>query len=139
MVQDLIRHTDILEIVGDIARVRASGVALGDLAVVENADGTQTTAKVVGLDREMVSLQVFAGAKGLSTDARIRFLGHPFRVTYSDNILGRVFGGSGVPIDGKPELALDQRIDVAGPTVNPMLRTMPSKMIETASTISWLC
>ncbi len=131
MIEGLIRHTGILEIVGDIARVRARDVALGDLAVVENVDGAQSTAKVVGLDREVVSLQVFAGAKGLSTDARVRFLGHPFRVTFSDNILGRIFDGSGEPIDGKPELSLDPRIEVAGPTVNPMMRDVPSKMIET--------
>jgi V/A-type H+-transporting ATPase subunit B len=131
MIEDLVRHTNILEIVGDIARVRATGVALGDLAVVENTDGEQSTAKVVGLDNEIVSLQVFTGAKGLSTDARIRFLGHPFRVTFSENILGRVFDGSGEPMDGKPALSLDQQIEVAGPTVNPMMRTMPAKMIET--------
>ena len=47
---------------------------------------------------------MFAGAKGLSTDARVHFLGHPFQVTYSENILGRVFNGSGGPMDGKPEL-----------------------------------
>ena len=83
MLEDLVRHTGILEIVGDIARVRAQNVALGDLAVVENVDGERSTAKVVGLEEDMVSLQVFAGAKGLSTDSRVRFLGHPFRVPYS--------------------------------------------------------
>ena len=131
MIEDLVHHTGIVEIVGDIARVRASNVALGDLAIVENVGGTTSTAKVVGLDRDMVSLQVFAGAKGLSTDARIRFLGHPFQVTFSDNLLGRVFNGEGSPIDGGPELTLDSRIGVAGPTVNPIMRVMPSKMIET--------
>ncbi len=131
MIGDLVRHTGIEEIVGDIARVRATGVALGDLAVVENVDGARSTAKVVGLEREIVSLQVFTGAKGLSTDARIRFLGHPFQVTYSDNLLGRIFNGTGEPIDGKPELTLDPVIETEGPTVNPMMRVMPSKMIET--------
>jgi V/A-type H+-transporting ATPase subunit B len=37
--QQLIRHTRVQEIVGDVIRLRASGVALGDMAEVENTDG----------------------------------------------------------------------------------------------------
>ena len=131
MLDALIRHTRVLEIVGDVIRVRATGVALGDLAVVEATDGEVSNASVVELDRDIVSLQVFAGGKGVSTDARVSFLGRPQQVTFSDNILGRVFRGSGEPIDGKPSLSAEPTIRVAGPTVNPMMRVMPSKMIET--------
>jgi V/A-type H+-transporting ATPase subunit B len=131
MLDALVRHTSVLEIVGDMIRVRASGVALGDLAIVENLDGAVSTASVVGLDRDIASLQVFSGGKGISTDARVRFLGHPQQVTFSNHILGRIFRGSGEPIDGKPPLTADPTIKVAGPTVNPMMRVMPAKMIET--------
>ena len=127
----LLRHTHVLEIVGDLIRVRATDVPLGDLAEIENDDGERSLARVVGLDRDVVSLQVFAGAKGLSTDARIRFLGHGLRATYSQNLLGRVFRGSGEPIDGGPGLSEDVQIEVAGPTVNPMMRVLPNRMIET--------
>ncbi len=72
MLDALVRHTSVLEIVGDIIRVRAKDVALGDLAVVENTDGTVSNASVVELDRDITSLQVFAGGKGISTDARGR-------------------------------------------------------------------
>lgn len=128
---ELVRHTRVLEIVGDLIRVRARDVPLGDLAQIENVDGETSLARVVGLDREIVSLQVFAGAKGLSTDATVRFLGHGLRAAYSENLLGRVFRGSGEPIDGGPPLQEDPQIDVAGPTVNPTMRVMPSRMIET--------
>jgi V/A-type H+-transporting ATPase subunit B len=131
MIQEIVRHTRVLEIVGDMIRVRAKGVALGDLAVVENWDGTTSTARAVELDNDIVNLEVFAGGKGLSTDAQIRFLNHGFRVTYSDNILGRIFGGSGEPIDGGPDLAAEPRVEIAGPTVNPMKRVLASKLIET--------
>jgi V/A-type H+-transporting ATPase subunit B len=131
MVRPLATHTRVLDIIGDVIRVRATGVALGDLAHVENTDGEMSTAKVIGLDRDIVSLQVFAGGKGLSTEARVRFLGHGLRVTYSQNILGRIFGGSGEPIDGGPDLSCEPRIATGGPTVNPMMRVLPTKMIET--------
>ncbi len=131
MLNELVEYTQILDIVGDVCRVRAQGVSLGTLAVVENIDGESSTAKVIGLRDDIVSLQVFAGAKGLSTDARVRFLSHGLQARYSDNILGRIFRGSGELIDGGPDLSTEPAIDVAGPTVNPMRRIMPSKMIET--------
>lgn len=130
-IKNLLKHTSLLEIVGDLIRVQADGVAFGDLAVVENNDGETSLAKVVDLDRDVVSLQVFAGGKGLSSDARVTFLGRPLDVVYSENILGRIFRGSGECIDGGPELSTDPRIAVAGPTVNPVMRIMPSHMIET--------
>ncbi len=128
---DLVRRLGVLEIVGDVIRVRASGVALDDLALVENTDGSRSPAKVVGLEGDVASLQVFAGGKGLSTRARVRFLGHPLRVTYSPNVLGRIFDGAGELIDGGPDISHDPRIDTGGPTVNPMRRVMPARMIET--------
>ncbi len=131
MIQELIRHTRVLEIVGDTIRVRASGVAFGDIAIVENVGGETSIAKVVELDRNIVSLQVFAGGKGLSTGAGVRFLGHSLNVTYSDNILGRIFGGSGEPIDDGPDISTDPRINTCGPTVNPMKRVLANKMIHT--------
>jgi V/A-type H+-transporting ATPase subunit B len=130
-IPEIFRHTRVLEIIGDVIVVKAENVALGDLAVVENTDGEVSFSRVVQLNRDRVSLQVFSGGKGISTDAGVRFLGRPFEATYSPNILGRIFGGSGSPIDGGPDISHDPKIRVAGPTVNPMMRVMPSKMIET--------
>ena len=131
MLVELVSKTRVLAIVGDMIRVEATGAALGDLAVVHNVDGTTSTARVTGLERNIATLQVFTGGKGISTNARVSFLGHPFEVTFSDNILGRIFRGSGEPIDGKPDLSGDPKIRVAGPTVNPMKRVLASRMIET--------
>ena len=124
-------YTRVLSIVGDILKVRAPGVGLGELAIIENWDGEESVAQVIEVRQDEVSLQVFTGGKGLSTDARVRLLGHPAQVTYSDNILGRVFDGGGRPIDGGPSIAADPRIDVGGPTVNPTTRLLPRRMIET--------
>lgn len=131
MISELVRHIRVLEIIGDTIRVKGKKVAFGELALVENIDGEKSLARVVGLDGDIVSLQVFAGGQGISTDASVSFFGHPLDVTYSDNILGRIFRGSGEPLDNGPDLASDPKIAVAGPTVNPVMRVMPHKMIET--------
>ena len=131
MIPDLMRHTQVLAIVGDILKVRASGIGFGDLAVVENWDGRTSLGQVIELERDVVSLQVFTGGKGLSTRAKVKFLGHPMHVTYAPSILGRVFRGSGVPMDGGPDLSNEPAIPIGGPSVNPMMRIVPKKMIHT--------
>src|SRR6056297_3115836 len=51
-------------------------------------------------------------------------------VSFSENMLGRIFDGSGVPRDRGPELA-DNLIEIAGPSVNPAKRIIPENMIRT--------
>ena len=139
MVLNLVRYSRILEIVGDILKVRVpeSGdgkgatVRFGDLAVLEQDEGQQSLAQVINIDRDVVSLQIFTGTKGISTGSSVTFLGHPMQVTYSPNILGRVFGGTGRPIDGGPELEMDAKVNIGGPSVNPCERIVPKRMIRT--------
>lgn len=131
MLNDLTFYTHILSIVGDIIKVRAKQAGLGDLAVVENWDGERSLAQVIEIQNDEVSLQVFTGGKGLSTEARIQFLGHPSQVTFSDKILGRVFNGAGDSTDGGPSLNGDPRVEIGGPSVNPVMRIVPKRMIET--------
>jgi V/A-type H+-transporting ATPase subunit B len=109
--------------------VRAKGVGYEDLAVLEGAH-TRSLAQVIRLDGDRVSLQVFAGTKGISTGDRVRFLGHPMRVSFCDDMLGRVFTGGGEPRDGRPALK-ENLIPISGPSVNPVKRSMPDRMIRT--------
>ncbi len=131
MFNDLVRYTRVLAIVGDLLKVRARDAGFGDLAMVENRNGEQSLAQVIQLEGDEVSLQVFAGGRGISTDAKVRFFGHPMQVAYSSNILGRVFRGSGEPIDGGPTLVGDPHINIGGPAVNPTMRVLPKHMIHT--------
>ncbi len=121
--------TKILRIVGDVISVKAEGVANEELATVLTSRG-KSLAQVIRLDGDMVSLQVFAGTRGVSTGDEVRFLGHPMQVGFSDNMLGRIFDGSGVPRDNGPAIT-DNLIEVAGPPVNPMNRIIPKNMIRT--------
>ena len=51
-------YTKIESIVGNVVTVRATDVRLGDLALVGDSYAT-----VIKLDKDLVSLQVFAGAQ----------------------------------------------------------------------------
>ncbi|MEM1256703.1 MAG: V-type ATP synthase subunit B, partial [Cyanobacteria bacterium P01_H01_bin.21] len=140
MPQTLVRYSKVIEIVGDIIRVQVpesaylkdTGPRYGDLAVVEGDDEDGLSlAQVINIKHDVVALQVFGGTKGVATNSSVRFLGHPMEATYSDNILGRVFRGTGEPIDGRPDLSQDSKVPIGGPSVNPMRRVLASKMIRT--------
>jgi V/A-type H+-transporting ATPase subunit B len=122
-------YSRIERIAGNVITVEASGVRYGELAEVRSAVST-SLAEVIRLEGGLVSLQVFAGGRGVSTGDEVRFLGHPMQVSFSDNLLGRIFDGRGRPRDGGPELA-ENLIEIGGPAVNPSRRIIPRNMIRT--------
>ncbi|HQI25328.1 MAG TPA: V-type ATP synthase subunit B, partial [Smithella sp.] len=122
-------YSRISEIIGDVITVEAENVGYRDIAEITSVRGS-SLAQVIRIEGNRVSLQVFAGSRGISTGDRLRFLGHPMRVATGDNLLGRVFSGSGLPLDGGPPL-YDRLVDLQGPSVNPVKRIIPNKMIRT--------
>lgn len=122
-------YSKIESITGNVITVRATDVRYGDLAEIDTAFGT-SLAEVIRLQDDLVSLQVFAGGRGISTGDTVRFLGHPMRVSFSENLMGRVFTGSGVPRDKGPEMK-ENLIPIGGPSVNPSKRIIPRRMIRT--------
>ncbi len=122
-------YTKIDTIAGNVITVAAEGVKNEDLAVVSSRDG-DSLASVIKLDGDNVSLQVFSGGRGVSTGDKIRFLGHPMQVSFSEDLLGRIFTGSGKPRDKGPELS-ENMIPIGGPSVNPAKRILASRMIRT--------
>ena len=121
--------TKILSIIGNVIMVRAQGVAYEELAEVTTSWG-KSLAQVIKLDGDKVYLQAFAGSRGISTGDEVRFLGHPMQVGFSENMLGRIFNGSGLPRDNGPGLT-ENLIEIAGPAVNPAKRIIPRNMVRT--------
>ena len=83
-------YSKIDEISGNVITVRAQGVRYGELALVNSAYGA-SLAEVIKIYEDRVSLQVFAGSRGISTGDRVTFLHHPMQVSFSDNLLGMGF------------------------------------------------
>ena len=139
MIEHMVRHYNIMSIVGNIITVNVGNALsnqeittrFGDLAKVEDGNDNQSLAQVIKIDDSKVSLQIFSGTRGISTNASVRFLGHAMRVTYSTNILGRIFNGIGEPLDNGSDLQPDPKVSIASASVNPMKRVLASKMIRT--------
>lgn len=125
-------YTRIDQIVGPVITLRADGVSYGELARIRTRDGGSTYAQVIKLKGDEVSLQVFAGSKGISTGDEVEFLGRPVQLDFSsDDLLGRTFNGVGEPIDHRPRLQGAEPIEIGGPSFNPSRRIIPSRMIQT--------
>ena len=116
-------------ITGNVIVVKASDVIAGELAQVDSTFGT-SLAQVIRLEDDLVYLQVFAGGRGVGTDAKIRFIGKTMQVPFSENLLGRVFTGSGNPRDNGPDIT-ENMIEIGGPSVNPAKRIIPQNMVRT--------
>ncbi len=119
----------IIQIAGNVITVEAENVGYNELAEVKSSRGV-SLAQVIRLQDNKVFLQVFAGSRGISTGDEVRFLQQPMKVSASENLLGRIFTGAGVPRDGRAPLQ-DDMIDIGGPSVNPAKRIIPKKMIRT--------
>jgi V/A-type H+/Na+-transporting ATPase subunit B len=114
---------------GSVATLRAEGVKYGEIAEIESRAGT-SLAQVIKLDGPNVTLQIFAGARGVDTAAHVRFLGETMKIPFSDALLGRAFTGAGVPRDGGPAIT-ENPSPIGQPSVNPAKRIMPNKMVRT--------
>ncbi len=114
---------------GSVINIKATGVKYRELAEVSTRFGT-SLAQVIRLKDNEVSLQVFAGTRGVTTDARVRFLGQTMRVPFSEDLLGRIFNGGAQPRDKGPALS-DNLVEIGGPSVNPAKRIIPRNMVRT--------
>ena len=114
---------------GSVATLRAEGVKYNEIAEIDSRAGT-SLAQVIKLDGPNVTLQIFAGARGVDTAAHGRFLGETMKVPFSDALLGRAFTGSGVPRDGGPAIT-ENPSPIGQPSVNPAKRIMPKDMVRT--------
>lgn len=122
-------YSRIESITGSVITVRAEGVKYNELAEITTRFG-KSLAEVNKVDGDMVSLQVFAGGRGVSTGDQIRFLGHDMQISFSDNLLGRIFNGSGEPRDNGTALSENLK-PIGGPSVNPSKRILAERMMRT--------
>ncbi len=122
-------YSKIESITGSVITVKAEGVKYNELAEITTRFG-KSLAEVNKIDGDTVSLQVFAGGRGVSTGDNIRFLGHDMQVSFSDDLLGRIFNGSGEPRDKGPSLVENLK-PIGGPSVNPSKRILAERMMRT--------
>ena len=109
-----------------------TNVGYDEVVEIRDSQGRLRRGRVLEVGERTVVVQVFAGSTGLSIDGtRVRFLGETLKIPVAEEMLGRVFDGLGMPIDGGPQPLADRYADVNGQPINPTARVYPSEYIQT--------
>src|SRR5512135_2809781 len=110
----------------------ASNVGYDEVVEIVDAQGRVRRGRVLEVGERTTVVQVFAGSTGLSIDGtRVRFLGGTLHIPVAEEMLGRVFDGLGMPLDGGPQPLTDHYADVNGQPINPTARVYPRNYIKT--------
>ena len=131
----------VTEIVGPLMLIEeVEGVTYGELAEIQLVDGTSRRGRVLDINEDKALVQVFEGTSGIRTEkTKVRFLGKGQEIGVSTEMLGRIFDGSGRPIDEGPQIIPDKRLNINGNPMNPYARDYPNEFIQTGiSTIDGL-
>lgn len=103
-----------------------------EIVNVRLGDGSHRRGQVLEVDGSKAVVQVFEGTSGIDSKATsLEFSGEVLRTPVSRDMLGRVFNGSGRPIDGGPPVLAEKFLDINGASINPSERTYPEEMIQT--------
>ncbi|WP_017872338.1 V-type ATP synthase subunit B [Candidatus Caldatribacterium saccharofermentans] len=125
--------TTISEVAGPLLTVeQVEDARYMEIVEIELQDGTRRRGQVLMTSKGKALVQVFEGTEGIGIgQSKVRFLGRVMELPVSPDILGRIFSGSGVPIDGGPEIVPDARLDINGNPMNPVARDYPTDFIQT--------
>lgn len=103
-----------------------------EIVEIKLGDGTLRRGQVLEVDGTRAVVQVFEGTSGIDNrKTSLEFTGEVLTTPVSRDMLGRVFNGSGKPIDGGPPVLAEAFLDISGASINPAERTYPEEMIQT--------
>ena len=103
-----------------------------EIVTLTLGDGTVRTGQVLEVHGSRAIVQVFEGTSGIDVrNTSVQFTGSTLKMAVSEDMLGRVFDGSGKPIDGGPQILAEDYLDIQGEPINPSSRIYPEEMIQT--------
>lgn len=105
---------------------------LGSLCRIHSFGGATSTAEVIGFLADRTLLMPLSSTAGVSRGDRIENISSAPRMWCSDELIGRVLNGYGLPWDGKGSLTLSQSRRIDGRGVEPMMRKNIDRPIATS-------
>ena len=103
-----------------------------ELVEIELSSGDIRRGQVLEITEDKAVVQVFEGTTGIDvSNTKVRFLGKVIELPLSLDVLGRIFDGSGRPIDEGPQIIAEKKLDINGNPINPYARDYPNDFIQT--------
>ncbi|KAJ7074604.1 putative VMA2-H+-ATPase V1 domain 60 kd subunit, vacuolar [Mycena amicta] len=88
--------------------------------------------QVLEVQGKKAIVQVFEGTAGVDVKAtHVEFTGSSMKLPVAEDMLSRVFNGSGNPIDQGPKVFAEDYLNINGSPINPYSRIYPEEMIQT--------
>jgi len=108
------------------------GIRYNEIVDVHLGTGELRSGQVIEVGKEVTVVQVFGGVSEIDLlRSKVRYKGETLKLPLSFDILGRIFDGSGHPIDGGPPIVAEDYVDINGAPINPAARQPPAEFIET--------
>ena len=126
-------YSTITEVNGPLIIVnKITNVKYDELVEIELSDGERRRGQVLEVSEDKAVVQMFEGTSGIDiSNTKVRFLGKAIEIPVSLDMLGRIFDGSGKPIDRGPKIIAEKRLDINGNPLNPYARDYPNDFIQT--------
>ncbi len=125
-------YKTISKIAGPLVFVeKTESVGYGNLVKISLPNGETRNGQVLDTSEEIVVVQVFEGTSGIDRKSKVKFLKETIKLPVAKDMLGRIFDGSGKPIDGGAEIIPEKRLEIIGSAINPYARAQPSDFIQT--------
>jgi V/A-type H+-transporting ATPase subunit B len=126
-------YKTIKEIAGPLLIVEnVEGVKYQELVEVELPNGEIRRGRVLEIDEDKAVVQMFEETRGISAEgSKAKFLGKTMEIGVSEEMMGRIFSGSGLPIDNGPKIIPEKMLDINGSPINPEARDYPNEFIQT--------
>jgi V/A-type H+-transporting ATPase subunit B len=105
---------------------------MGEAVKILSPDGGEMDGEVLKIEGDAVLIQVYEETRGLDIEnSSVVFTDSIKKAPLSLDIIGRIFNGSCVPIDGLPMFIPEKLAPVTGFPMNPSARARPEEFIET--------
>jgi len=126
-------YSRVKELYGPLMLVeKVLDVSYEELVEIELFNGERRRGRVLEVTSDTALVQLFERSVELGTEqAKVRFLGKGIQLGVSEDVLGRVFDGWGMPRDGGVPIIPEKRLDIGGRPINPEARAYPIEFIQT--------
>lgn len=112
----------VVGITGSLIESEGPQAQLGELCFIQNFNGKEIAAEVVGFHNCHIQLMTYDAIEGIEVGCPVVGQGESLSIRASQSLLGRVLNAKGEPIDGKEPLDLSQTYSIFAPAPDVMKR-----------------
>jgi len=120
----------IVKVAGIVAEANGPGLSVGSLCNIENSEGRNVQAEVIGFNDKRVIVMPIGEIRGVEPGSRIVDVSKKPSVKVGAEYLGRIIDGLGRPLDKKGPISSEVEYPIYGNVLNPLKRTIIHEEID---------